>query len=1062
MRTRHFPIFLFALLTPATALGQEISFNRDVRPIISDKCFHCHGPDADNQQSDFRLDTREHALEAITEGSLDDSEVHHRIRSEDGDVMPPADAPRKLTEAEKDIIDRWIKAGAPFEKHWSFEPVPDATPVPKVQSDWPVNNIDRFIYKRIADANKVPNTPASKEKWLRKVTFDITGLPPGIDQIEAYLADESGDAEEKIVDQLLDSDPCAERLASEWLDVARYSDSYGFQRDDERYVWPWRDWVIKAFRNNMPYDQFVTWQLAGDLMENPSRDQIVATVFNRLHSHKKEGGVAIEEFRVENVSDRTHTFAGAFMGLTLECARCHDHKYDPTKTKEYYELSSFFANVDENGLISYFTDAVPTPSASLPTAEQQKTLDLQRRAIDAAAEKLEQVTNENLSEFYQWHASKPGANIPGLVAHLTFDSFSPMPKPEKDKPYKNEHGNKNISYKKLSQIENHADSSDAWTLSTNKLVDGKFGKAVALTGDDAVVLPGVGHYGRHQPFSISIWIKPGEVEERAVIFRRSRGWDDAGSVGYELTKVGATLSAKMVHFWPGEAICVETDDVLKADQWHHLVLTYDGSSKAAGMKLYVDGQATGHIVKDHLTRQVTTWNAGYQDLAIGSRYRDRGFKDGQVDEFKVFDRELAWPEALQLFDGKTLIDLLADKELTGNQIVTRRRRGLADVFALGHSEPIQAARKELESARLAWNKTMDSVPAITVMRETETPRDAFILKRGAYDDRGEQVTANVPGFLSAWPEGAPRNRLGLARWITSPDHPLLARVTVNRYWQLMFAQGLVRTPEDFGLQGEVPTHPELLDWLARDFIANGWNVRRLLKQMALSATYRQSAIVPLSVRQEDPENRLLARGPGNRISAEMLRDSVLFVSGQLKQKVGGPPTKPYDVALAYNPLEVDAGDGLYRRSLYTFWKRSSPAPVMMTMDASKRDVCRVKREVTASPLQALVLLNGTQFVEASRILAEKLHRQFDGEAAKIVDESFQRLTSRKPTKAEADILRALYQEQLELFESQPQAAADVLQTGSAKADKSIPATQLAAATITVNAILNLDESVRQR
>ncbi|QEG24525.1 DUF1553 domain-containing protein [Mariniblastus fucicola] len=1039
--------------------AQEVSFNRDVRPILSDKCFHCHGPDADNQESDFRLDTRDHALDAIEPGSIEDSELHERVYADDDSVMPPADAPRQLTDAEKSTLKRWIEQGAEFEGHWAFEPVPGSIEVPEVDdASWTRNAIDHFILDAMTKEGMQPNVPASREKWLRRVTFDLTGLPPTLEQIDAFLADESEDAFEKVVDRLLESEECAERLTSEWLDVARYSDSYGFQRDDERYVWPYRDWVIRAFKQNMPYDQFVSWQLAGDLMENPTRDQIVATAFNRLHSHKKEGGVAVEEFRVENVADRTHTFSAAFMGLTMECARCHDHKYDPTKTKEYYQLSSFFANVDENGLISYFTDAVPTPAAPLPTKSQQEELKKAEAEIANAESEYASVIAGQEQAFQQWlkQDSKDIDPIPRRIAKLSFDQ--PVAVVEKKDDKKEEPSSDAKSKPEIVEVDPDADTKTEkpWDKTAQKIVDGPFGKAIELTGDDPVTFPGVGRFERHQPFTVSIWIKTNELKDRGVIWRRSRGWDDAGSVGYELVKLGNKLSAKMCHFWPGNAIDVETDAILEKDRWYHVAVSYDGSSKAAGLKIYVDGKPAGtKIVKDHLTRQVSRWRGGFDDFAIGSRYRDRGFKDGQVDEFQMFDRELAPIEIAMLSQPSATHDAsLADHKKDHEQA--------RQWYFAAYSKPAAEAREKLKQARAKWNGIMDSVPAITVMRETDSPRDTFLLERGVYDAHGEKVSPATPAFLPEFPADAPKNRLGLARWITSPDHPLTARVTVNRYWQMMFANGLVRTPEDFGLQSEMPSHPELLDWLARDFVSSGWDVRRMLKKMALSSTYRQSATVARGVRDRDPENRLLARAPGNRLTAEMLRDGVLFVSGQLKQKVGGPPVKPYDVALAYNPLKVDTGDALYRRSLYTYWKRSSPAPVMMTMDASKRDVCRLRREVTASPLQALVLLNGTQFVEASKVLAEKLLKQHDGDAEKIIQEAFRLMTSRTASSEEIRILETLYEEQLKEFEASPEQATKLLQTGQATAGDDVGAPELAAATVLVNAILNLDESVRLR
>jgi mono/diheme cytochrome c family protein len=1079
-------ILALAILFPLgngapSANAQEISFNRDVRQILSDRCFHCHGPDADNQDSDYRLDTKEHAYDAIEPGDLDGSELHHRIRMDEEGRMPPADSTRQLTEKEKDTLDAWIKAGAPFDEHWAFLPIPKKVDVPKAQSkDWPRNAIDQFILSGLTDNKIQPNRESPRNNWLRKVTFDLTGLPPTLSELDSFLTDKSETAFEKVVDRLLASDACAERLTSEWLDVARYADTLGYQRDNDRLVWPYRDWVLGAFKKNMPYDEFVTWQLAGDLMENPTRDQIVATVFNRLHSHKKEGGVALEEFRVENVADRTHTFGAAFMGLTLECARCHDHKYDPTKMKEYYQLSSFFANIDERGLISYFTDAVPTPAAPLPSPEQKQELLQAEQEIVAAEKALATIARDSSNDFKSFVQSLKSSDEPtkaedlttGLKAKLSFEELKQLPKLQSGH-YKNEEDKKIdadeilglrndvvVASESQTEIENADPQKNPWTGAGNRLVDGKAGKAIALTGDDAVVLPGVGHFGRHQPFSISLWIKPGETDQRAVIFRRSRGWDDAGSIGYELTKLDGRLSAKMVHFWPGNAICVETDEVLETGKWHHVVFTYDGSSSAAGLKIYLDGvDAAKNVIQDHLTRTITQWREGYYDLAIGARYRDRGFKGGQVDEFLVYDRQLPSIEVRQLFDGESL-QAVIDRVQSNEKLNANQMEDLREFFLATASSQAVEALHALTKKRKKWNEIMDATPAISIMREQPKPRPAYMLTRGVYDQRGEQVTAETPAFMPNFPDNAPRNRLGLAKWITSPDHPLLARVTANRYWQMIFDRGLVRTPEDFGIQGEVPTHPELLDWLSRDFIENGWDVKRMLRMMVLSATYRQSAIVSKLVRDKDPENKWLGRGSGKRLSAEMIRDNCLAVSGLLNSKVGGPPVKPYDVALAYNALPVDVGDKLHRRSLYTYWKRTSPAPVMMAMNASKREVCRLRREVTDSPLQALVLLNGDQFVEASRVLGAKLLQKFDGDLKQTVDEAFRLFTGRTPTDRESSILQELYRQQLKIFETDPDRAEKLLAVGDAVTPKNLPNSEVAAAAVLINSMMNLNESIQ--
>ncbi len=1059
--TKSLPAVLAAFAFLCCGVGaQEVSFNDHVRPILSDKCFHCHGPDATNQESDIRLDTRGHALEAIEPGDLESSELHHRIRSED-DPMPPADAVRQLTEEEKDILDAWISDGAKFDKHWSFLALPEKVTVPQVGEDWATNEIDQFIYARLADEDLRPNKEASKEAWLRRVTFDLTGLPPTLEEIDAFLTDSNPEAYATVVDELLTRESCAERLATEWLDVARYSDSYGYQRDDERYVWPWRDWVIQAFGENMPYDQFITWQLAGDLLPDATREQILATTFNRLHSHKKEGGVAIEEFRVENVADRTHTVGATFMGLTFECARCHDHKYDPITTKDYYRLSSFFANIDENGLISYFTDAVPTPAMPLPTESQERALQQAADKIAEVEKQLDQATQESQERFDAWLAERqPTDQIEGLVAKLTFDSF------EKPRPFDltDEYDAKKKKAPDLDKfhgLKNEAaEENQGFTPKANQLVEGKRGKAIQLTGDDAVEIPNTAKFSRDQPFTCALWIKLAETEARAVIYRHSRGWDDAGSIGYELIKEGGLLNAKLTHFWPGNSICVESTESLEQDKWYHVAVTYDGSSQASGLNIYVDGErAKTKIVQDHLTRQITTWRGGDRNFAIGARYRDRGFKDGQVDEFHVFDRTLSRLEVRQLFDGEALKDLL---QLAVDDLSDQQRTDLFEYYVLAKSDAVRKIRTQLQEARVAWNQVMDQTPAITIMREQATPRPAFVLDRGGYDNHGEPVTAGTPGFMPDYLAGQPKNRLGLARWLTSSDHPLTARVTVNRYWQLMFANGLVRTPEDFGVQGDRPTHPELLDWLSRDFINHGWDVRRLLRMIALSSTYRQSAAVARDVRDKDPENRLLARGVGNRLSAEMIRDNILAVSGLLSEQVGGQPAKPYDIRLSYKPSDPDKGEGLYRRSLYTFWQRTAPAPMMTTLNANKRDVCRLRREVAPSPLQALVMLNGTQFVESARVMASNLIEEFGGDNGAIVDTAYRQLTSHAPTEPQFEILEQLLNEQLDWFANHPEDAKQLLEVGDAQQTEGLAAGQHAAVTVLVNSIMNLDETVRNQ
>lgn len=1054
---------VMSLLTPSASASDEISFNRDVRPILSDRCFLCHGPDAENQDSDFRLDTAERATAdlggyvGIAPGNLEQSELHRRIWSKGDDRMPPPDSKRSLADEEKRMLDAWIEAGAPFDAHWSFQPLPAVISVPHVKGNWPRNEIDQFVLNSLRRAGLEPNVEAPREKWLRRVTFDLTGLPPTPEEIDAFLADFSYEAFERVVERLLANPACAERLTSEWLDVARYSDSYGYQRDDERYVWPWRDWVIRAFQTNMPYDEFITCQLAGDLLPDANVDQILATTFNRLHSHKKEGGIVLEEFRIEYVADRTQTAAAAFLGLTFECARCHDHKYDPITMKDYYQLSSFFANIDERGQISYFTDAVPTPAMPLPSEAQTRALAQASAAVKAALQKCRDVEMAAQGAFQRWLDSEnrhKASAIPDLVAHLDFAAWhdaDPKHKIEREGPSSG-------SLRGLANIVSA--NAKAVSSSANRLVSGVQGNGVELTGDDPIVLPDVGQFARHQPFTISLWINTPEMTERAVIYRRSRGWDDAGSMGYELVKEGARLNAKLCHFWPGNAICVETTDVLAPGDWRHVAVTYDGSSRAKGLKIYLDGApAETTIIQDHLTRTITQWTEGYYDFAIGSRYRDRGFIKGKIDELRIIERTVSALEVRQLHDLASLDSALP---LPADELTQGRRSALWEYYLSAQCTTARKARADLAATRAKKNAIMDSIPAISVMREQASPRPAYVLDRGAYDQRGEQVWADTPSFLPDSPEGVPRNRIGLARWLTSHDHPLTARVAVNRYWQLIFGQGLVATPEDFGNQGQPPSHPELLDWLARDFVDGGWDVRRLLRQLVLSSTYRQSAIVPLAVRQKDSENRLLARGPSQRLSAEMIRDNALAVSGLLVRNIGGPSVKPYDLPLAYTPLPSDKGKGLCRRSLYTFWKRTAPSPVMMTLNANRREVCRLRREVTSSPLQALVLLNGPQFVEAAHVLADNLLREHGDDDGAIADAVFRLLTSRHPTSREAAELESLLDEQMAHFEENPDQVKKLLSVGNVSRVDELPATRHAAVTVLVNSLMSFDESLRHQ
>jgi hypothetical protein len=1012
----------------AAADSGRVDFNSQIRPILSDRCYTCHGPNSESRQADLRLDREEAAKKyAVVPGKPDQSELYLRISSPDDDVrMPPADSKLRLTDDEVTRIRKWIRQGAHWNDHWSYVP-PGNVPVPPVQNrSWPRNEIDHFILARLEREGLTPAPEASRQRLIRRLSFDLTGLPPTLTEIDRALGDESPEAYEKLVDRLLQSPRYGERMAANWLDAARYSDTYGYQVDRDRSVWAWRDWVIRAFNDNMSYNDFITQQIAGDLLPGATDEQILATTFNRLHPQKVEGGSVPEEFRVEYVADRTQTFATAVLGLTMECARCHDHKYDPITQKEYYELFAFFNNIDEAGLYSYFTNSVPTPTLLLADDSTKQEVAAVDRRVKEAETRLAETAKRCRNAFDTWltgsRASQSDTDEleswPGRIAKLDFEEH-------KDGP--------------------------------NKSVPGKIGKGVKLTGDDGIGLK-VGNFRRFEPFSVTLWMNTPDEKQRAVIFHRSRAWTDAASRGYQLLIEDGCLSASLIHFWPGNAIRVRARRKIPTNQWLHVAVTYDGSSRADGLRIFVNGApAACNVVRDNLYKKIT--GGGGDNITIGERFRDRGFTHGLIDEFQVFDRELTGIEVSQLCDSESLSVAL---ETQADALSEAQREMLLEYYLAVKSPEYRAHLDELRKVRQQRSELGDGLDEIMVMREMPKARPAFLLRRGMYNARAERVYPDTPASLPPFSQDLPRNRLGLARWVTDPNHPLTVRVAVNRLWQMCFGHGLVRTPEDWGSQGEPPTHPELLDWLARDFIEHQWDVKRLVKKIVTSATYRQSSFAPRELLARDPENLLLARAPSYRLSAEMLRDNALATSGLLIQRIGGPPARPYDLEVSFKPVNRDKGDGLYRRSLYTYWKRTGPAPVMMALDASKRDVCRVRRERTSSPLQALVFLNGPQFVEAARALAQRLIKQHGDNLEAVIQDMFRTLTSREPKQAERDVLARLYARQLEYFEEHAGQAETYLQTGDAPHDATIPAPQLAATAVVANSLFGLDECVMKR
>ena len=970
----------------STLLAQP-RYNFDVKPILSDRCYHCHGPDKDTRKSDLRLDTEEGIKKA-----LEDGEFIARITSDDPEeVMPPPDSKLAVSSEEIATLKTWIENGAKVESHWSFLSLKE-TDIPKIKGF--ENPIDLFIQNKLLTKGWGFLPEASPEKLIRRVSFDLTGLPPTKNEVQNFLNDQSLNAYEKMVNHFLSKEAYGERMASHWLDIARYSDSYGYQVDRDRFVWPWRDWVIKSFNENKPYSDFITEQIAGDMIPSATDEQIQATTFSRLHPQKVEGGSTEEEFRVEYVADRVHTFGTAFLGLTLECARCHDHKYDPLTQEEYYKFFSYFQNISESGLYSYFTPAVPTPTMRI--MDDSKKLRYEDLKLKVSEAELALKNNKDLDKRYEaWKSSNPTPKIKDQILHMDF---------EKD-------------------------------FGRNGSVPGKIGKAVKLTGDDAIGTK-VGNFKRFQPFTVSLWMRTPEIKDRSVVFHRSRAWTDSGSRGYQLLIEEGKLSWSLIHFWPGNAIRIKTKEVIPINQWHHVVVSNNGSSKAAGLSIYINGEPVEvDVIRDQLYKSIT--GGGGDNISIGQRFRDKGFKDGNVDEFKVFQRELTQVEVSHLYDESQI-------KLNKN------------LFISSYDEESKSMRISLQKARSELTAFEDGLQEIMVMSELKDPKPAYVLNRGSYDQRGKQVFAGTPTFL---PGDGGQNRLELSRWLTSPDNPLTSRVAVNRFWQLLFGEGLVRTPEDFGSQGSMPTHPELLDWLSTEFIKSGWDIKKLLSIIVNSSTYKQSSSVTKDKMEVDPENEFLGYYSRYRLPAEMIRDQYLALSGLLSEKVGGPSAKPYEVTQSFKPIGRDKGENLYRRSVYTFWKRTGPAPVMMALDASKRDVCRVKRERTSTPLQALVMLNDPQIIEASRILGEKFYNKHKGNIPLILDEMFTASTGRSPSEKELKLIRDMFMEQKSEFLKDPESSKKFLSVGDASYDQNVPKEELAALGVLANAIFNLWESI---
>jgi hypothetical protein len=1034
---RAFSLVLLASSTVVVASvveSNKVDFNRDIRPILSENCFYCHGQDATHREAKLRLDERESVIAqrddhvVISPGKPEESELIFRLLSKDEEEqMPPPTSNKHVTPEQTDIIRRWIAEGGVYEKHWAFVP-PVRAPLPKVAAaKWPRTPIDHFILARLEKEKLAPSRAAAPETWLRRVSFDLVGLPPTPAELDAFAADAKKRGEPAYaaaVDRLLASPHFGERQAIEWMDAARYADTHGFNNDSSRTMWRWRDWVIEAFNNNLPYDHFITEQIAGDLLPKPTLEQRIATGFARNHVINSEGGIIDEEYRVEYVADRVRTLSTAWLGLTMECAKCHDHKFDPIKQKDFYQLFAFFNNIPEHGEDGRVANAVPMIPA--PTRDQQTALADHARQLAALDAPLTTARNA-----WRWQPSDHARVTALATAARTLADATPG----------------------VALLEASATSapSDGWRADLEKpapTIPSAQLEFIAKTG-----------------LTLAFWLKPdAENAHDVALFSNlnhiGNPADSQYGKGREVRLIDGEIEVTFSDRLPVYALILRTDGAkIRADEWRHVAIVYAGGKKAANLRLFVDGRelATRVIYDGAISEQPR------KDFLVGAdNAKDSPRFHGALDDVRSFPNALDSAAVRARFAATALPRALAKIATTPATATELERTWLRDALLPSPQ------RDSLWETQLALER---SLPTAMVMQELPQPRPTFILNRGNYDAPGEAVTPGVPEALIApWPAGAPRNRLGLAQWLTQPTHPLTARVVVNRFWAQLFGTGIVKTLEDFGSQSEWPSHPEVLDLLARDFIDGGWNVKALFKTIVLSATYRQDSATTPALVARDPENRLLAHGPRVRLPAELIRDQALAVSGLLSPHLGGPSVYPYQPEKLYEGIVVDApypstkwgvstGEELHRRSLYTFWKRTVPHPAMITFDAPDREFCTVRRARTNTPLQALTLWNEPGFLEAARQLGTRMLREGGADDSARVAFAFRLATGRRPQPSETRVLTTTLARMRTDFTANGSDAYAFVKIGASPMDALLPPAELAAATSVASMILSLDETI---
>jgi hypothetical protein len=1044
--------------TPTTGKGGTIEYNRDVRPILAENCFACHGPDSAARKASLRLDRRDDAIElkAIVPGDPKGSGVIERIFADDpAEVMPPPKSHKKLTAAQKETLKKWIAGGAVYQPHWSFIP-PTRPAVPAVKNKgWVRSPIDAFVLAELEKHGLTPAPEADRRTLARRLALDLTGLPPDPADVEAMVNDTSADWYEKYVEKLLASPHWGEHRGRYWLDYARYADTHGIHFDNFREMWSYRDWVIRALNENKPFDTFTVEQLAGDLLPNRTLDQQVATGFNRCNITTNEGGVIAEEYVVLYARDRTETTAQVWMGLTAGCAVCHDHKYDPVTMKDFYSLSAFFNNTTQNAMDGNIPNTPPV--VTVPRGEDRARWDAISKDVAAVKAEMDRRRTAAKSEFAAWLEEATPEEVGGKAPTDALAFHAPLSEGQGNKVTLTVGG-------KVREVSLN-DGFD-WTLKRDD------GKGFTVRPGGTVQANDAGDFEHDKPFTVAAWVSISKRGTTGALLSRMdrapvhRGWD----LWMQTDRVGMHV----INEWTKDALKVVAKTPLNPGKWYHVTAVYDGSGTAAGTRIFIDGEPQPVDVEaDNLKSTIRT----KVPLRLGQRTDGQRVNGVGLADVRLYSRGLTGGEVQQLSKAKRAADLLAKP---AEKRTPQEADELFTWWLVSNDRQYKGLTAKLAGLQTEETAVKSRGTIAHVMQERTGEPTAYVLFRGDYDKRRDKVMAATPKSLPPMAKDLPHNRLGLAKWLLAKEHPLTTRVTVNRFWQEVFGTGIVKTSGDFGISGELPSHPELLDWLACEFreptwrgasrASDGpgspWDVKQFFRLIVTSATYRQSAAVTKEKLDKDRDNRLLSRGPRFRMDAEMVRDYALATSGLLVRKLGGPSVKPYQPTGVWEAVAMigsntrdyrpDAGENLYRRSMYTFWKRSAPPASMEIMNAPNRETCAVRRDRTNTPIQALVTLNDVQLVEAARVLAEKTLKASAADDARL-DFVAKRLLSRPFREEELPIVKASLADLRSHYKGKPDDAKKLIAFGESKADPSLNAAELACWTMLVNELLNLDE-----